>query len=278
MAAITATVQQCGEEIDWQQTYFYVTQSFIGPDDDILEMGADYKQGTKHSIHDNECVVETCRTTKIESDRTKLTFTARGTLSAAPNIISETWSVTMAQLEVPLYKYCSPAISAISGDTYGNASYLNAWENEQNGVLKSNYRFNYFDENAQSNQVIELSGKTKTLAETIAAGVDSRMCFYPQMTRVTNCYDISKLPSIADREKYLNLIDNTPQSIMSGYYSLTYSWLKSSFDIQKNADSTFTLTESWIGTPPYMGTWNEGMYSADPSKRWQMWGETRSSN
>jgi hypothetical protein len=77
------------------------------------------------------------------------------------------------------------------------------------------------------------------------------------------------LPNYNARISALNYIDNTPSEIDLGQ---NYSWLKSAFDLQQNTDGSWNVTESWIGTPEYLGKWNPGLY--DKNDHWNMWRES----
>lgn len=277
---LSATVYQCGEEIDWGQKFATVTRTYVGPDNDILDMGNDYKVGTSVTIGTRlSGSIQSCKTTKIEADRSKLVYVARaknitgsggGGDDPDPNILDTVWQVTMAQMEVPLYRYCSPTASP-TDSTYGNAVVLNQWENAA-FVDKNAYKYRTADPNTEEweeETPTALAGRTLDIAKLLNAGTESRLVFYPQATRVTTCYDYTALSNYNERISALNYIDNTPSEIDLGQ---NYSWLKSAFDLQQNTDGSWNVTESWIGTPEYLGKWNPGLY--DKNDHWNMWKES----
>ena len=265
--ALTATVYQSGEEIDWGQKFAMVTRTYIGPDNDILDMGKANKVGSGLNLGNGlSGTVQSCKTIKLDADRSKLVYTVRSKNYEGsggeedPNLLDETWQVTMAQMEVPLYRYCSP--DAENGDEdYGNAVALNAWENETDPTLKNEFKYMGDD-----GEPVTLAGRTLDLAKLINSGVEARLVFYPQATLVTNCEDYKKVSNFSNRRAALNYIDDTPNDELD----LTgYSWLKSSFDWNQNADGTWVLTETWIGSPQYLGDWAKGLY--DKNNHWNMY-------
>lgn len=273
---ITATVYQCGEEIDWGDKITTISRSYIGPDDDILAMAKEHHAGTSIVIADNlSGIVKSCKTTKIESDRTKLTYVVQkgNEDDDDPNIIDETWQVTMAQMDVPLYRYCSPSAS-ISATDFGNSTALNAWEQGET-MDKLAYKFRSYNPSiSQWEDAQPLSGRTLEIAHMIAAGTEARLVFYPQATRVTTCIDYTKIGSFDDRINALNWIDDTPSTELD-LGNVSYTWLKSAFDIQQLQDGSWTVTETWIGTPEYLGQWRPELY--DYRKHWEMYVEQLSS-
>lgn len=279
--SLTANVYQKGEDIQWGDKAAIVTRSYIGPDDSILNYAYTNKIGSGYDCeHGLSGRVESCRTLKIDADRSQCTLVVNCPYDSGDNpdeALNTTWACNMAQLELPLYKYCTPNYTSSDLSTWGDAAAIEAWEHEDNPTLKTNYHYTVFDTQTQETTEKELEGRSLEIAKMMNSGVDNRICFYPQATRVTRWASLSDVQgegtSLKDREAELNLKDTQPlSSDLTAFLTVeNYSWLKSGYDIQQNTDGSWSLTESWIGTPTYLGEWNNALYSKDDNVRWKMW-------
>jgi hypothetical protein len=271
---ITATVYQKGEDIQWGDKWATVTRVYIGTDDSILGEAYSKKAGTSYDCgHGLSGIVESCKTQKLDADRTQLQLLVRcpydkSSLSDEAGSLDTTWACTMSQMEVPLYRYCSP-LSSSDPTEWGNAAAIEAWEHEEDPTLKADYSYT----NPGTGETESLMGRSLDIAKLMNAGVDARICFYPQATRTTRYAALSDVHNIHSREKKLNYIDKEPlKGELDEFMSVDdYSWLKSGYDVTQNTDGSWTLVETWIGTPEYLGEWNENLYSSSDAKRWDMW-------
>jgi hypothetical protein len=253
MAEISATVKQLHERVDYYDTYKMTTATFIGPESQLSGVASSNKKGSKYQgIADH--IVQSSTTDKIEADRLKWTVTYKTVLStgggggggASDPYISRTWSMSMTQYEYPLYKYLNAE----------EAKLLKKWEttdDEHRGEFKY---VSAFEEGTGNKLYGSLSGMPLSVATKMWNGVESVLRFYPQATRTSIYEDKQTFAYIYGN---LNHIDDTPDDEFS---ELSCQWLKSGADWTENNDTTWTLTESWIGAPHWdsnlygLGAWN----------------------
>ncbi len=267
---ITATVYQCGEEINWSDQYAEITRTYVGEDNEMIQFALNHKVGSTIAENGLSGIVTACKSTKMESEKTKVQYTVQASYGEA-SVIDAVWTVTMAQMEVNLYRYCAPPASgggSVDEENWGDAAKLKAWENEENATLKNAYQYRQYNVETNDNEIYQLSGRTKDIAQLIAAGVEARLVFYPQATYTRVVQDYANIPDFQDRMATLNCIDPWPNTELSGI-GQSYYWLKSACDLQQNSDDTWTFTESWIGTPEYLGNWSKNLYGKED--HWNMY-------
>ena len=266
--AITSEVYQSGETIDWQNNYMVVDRSYVGPDTLILQMAEANRRGSGYDLGNSlSGEVEQCNTTKLDSDRTKLDLKIKCAIGTGDaNVLQDTWTVQIAQMEVPLYRYCKPNFTSADVNNWGEAPAINAWENETDVNLKSAYKYRQYNPELKEYSTLDLSGRSLSIAMIINGGTESRMTFYPQASRTTICKDYTQLSNYEYRKNHLNYADNTPANFVD---TISCMWLKTAFDLQQNTDNTWTVTESWIGSPYDLGGWQEPLYGF--ANHWKMW-------
>jgi len=174
----------------------------------------------------------------------------------------ETWSLKSVRNDVSLMAYCgiSPGANPQRVD-------LEMWLKETDAELASAYKYR---KNEDDTEGTELSEASKALADKFLKGADSVIRVYPVLTKTriyTSCpatvyenlcrVDTPSVTEAAVVEKPGNLAN-----IIS-----SHSWLKVQDDLEKNADGSFSRTESWMGLPTSERTWDEDFYG---SSAWPM--------
>ena len=249
MAEINETVKQLGEKVEFFPKYTMTTASFIGPVATLSGVALSNRKGDKFQSTENT-IIESSSTEKIEADRMRWNVSYKTWLSSGGGgesdpYTSQTWSMSMTQYEFSLDKYLDP----------DNAAKYNSWKNTDEEHKKA---FKYLElvSPGAGPQYDDLDGMALSCAKKFFAGIESVIKFYPQATRTT-VYD--SLHNFKTRASALNHIDN---SAVSAEFGLSCSWLKSQFDWTENSDTTWTLTESWIGVPSD-NPWDEQLYGKD---------------
>ena len=239
MADTLTTVKQCNETKEYLYRKTVVKTSFIGSDSDIETLASVQKKGTPFSGLSSQVqnsVIESSTTEKMESDRTKWNvvysiYSNQG--SGDDTFYTSQDSMTMVQYQFPLYKYLDADESAA----------VASWENLDSTEVKNKKKFKYKKEDGSFDDLKNVSEKAEKVAKKLFAGIEYVQKSYPQITHVER-FNTKK--ALTARKNKLNHIDdsnNVPDMISD------YSWLKTQFDWQENDDSTWTLTESWIGVP-----------------------------
>lgn len=233
-------IKQIGKKVEYLSGYTITTETYIGPDDEIATKASQNVVGGKYDGLSSN--IRSSITEKIEADRSKWTVVYGKQASSGggdnDDLIKQTWTMTMTQYEYPLEKY-------LSADEAGQVA---AWEQTD---IKHKKNFEFFVDMSQTGAVYQmLAGKALQVAKKKFAGIESVLKFYPQAT-CTSLY--GKYSSFTDRANKLNHIDD---SSLSSDFGLGVHWLKSGFDWTQNQDGTWTLTESWIGSPK----WDEDLY------------------
>lgn len=259
-----STVKQCSETREYLYQKTVVRTSFIGEDEAINTLASQQKKGTAFSGLSTAIpysIIDSSITEKIQADRTKWTVTysiytpktkpggGGGGEDDSPYYVEKD-SMTMAQYQFPLYKY-------LLSNEYAA---VRAWENlpTKYTTLKTDFGFLSADANNNETSVYlsSVSDKALNTAMKIASGIEYVQKSYPIMTHTEQ---LSARRTMTTRLEKLNHIDNSVYmpSIKDSYPN--YQWLKTQFDWVENDDSSWTLTESWIGTPNEQ-PWDKDLY------------------
>lgn len=236
-----STVQQMSETRDYLYQKTRVHVEFIGEDSAIETLASTQRKGAHYTGLSggtalSSSYIDSSRTEKIQADRTKwivdYSIYTDKSGGGGNSFYTSTDSMTMTQYQFPLYKY-------LSADEAGPVA---SWENLDYTEVEHKKNFEYND-NGQWKYLSAVSDKALEVAKKLFAGIEYVQKSYPQITHVEK-HGI-KL-AMTERQNRLNHIDTSDDvpDLIDGY-----SWLKTQFDWQENDDSTWTLTESWIGVP-----------------------------
>ena len=253
-----STVKQCSETKEYLHQKTLVRTSFIGEDSAIETLASTQKKGTAFSGLSSAIpysVIDSSTTEKLEADRTKWTvsysiYTPKVKPGGGGGDDPSTYytskdSMTMAQYQFPLYKYL------LSDE----AAAVMSWENLAGNEVSAKQNFQYMKSDGSFDYLSSVSDKAYKAAKKMAAGIEYVQKSYPQITHVEQ---LSSFKTMTTRQNRLNHIDDSsdvPDLIAN------YQWLKTQYDWQENDDGTWTLTESWMGTPEDQ-PWDEDLYGS----------------
>ena len=257
MSNALSTVQQMSETRDYLYQKTKVHVEFIGEDSAIETLASTQRKGTHYTgIGGGSALsssyIDSSRTEKIQADRTKWIvdysiYTPKGGGGGGGGeggqYYTSTDSMTMVQYQFPLYKYLDQ----------DEAAAVASWENLSDEDTEHKKNFEYRKENGSYEALSAVSEKAEKVAKKMFAGIEYVQKSYPQITHVEK---FANRLTMTLRQDRLNHIDNTtdvPDLIDD------YSWLKTQYDWQENDDSTWTLTEAWIGVPD-SDPWDTDLY------------------
>ena len=255
-----STVKQCSETKEYLFQKTVVKTSFIGEDEAINTLASQQKKGTAFSGLSTAIpysIIDSSITEKIQADRTKWTVTysiytpktkpggGGGGEDDSPYYVEKD-SMTMAQYQFPLYKYL------LSNE----AAAVRSWELLAGNDISAKQNFQYRDEADNLQYLSAVSAKALETAKKMAAGIEYVQKSYPIMTHTEQ---LSARRTMTTRLEKLNHIDDSiyMPSIKDSYPN--FQWLKTQFDWVENDDSSWTLTESWMGTPEDQ-PWDKDLY------------------
>jgi len=239
---INDTIKQLNERVEYFNTYTLTTTSFIGLSSVISGLAVENKKGATY----DGGIVQSSVTEKIEADRAKWTVQYKTQLSGGGGesdpYTSQTWTMNMSQVEYPIEKFLSES----------DASEFQKWKNTDD---EHKAKFQYFAAMSQGAgpQYGDLTGRALSAAQKTLNGLEAVLRFYPQATRTSN-YKVKH--TFSSRAGKLNHIDSTPGS----QFDVSCSWLKTGFDWAQNNDTTWTLTETWMGAEK----WDNELYGDNP--------------
>ncbi len=232
----------------YQKTKVHV--EFIGEDGAIATLASAQKKGTHFSGLSgsglSSTYIDSSRTEKIQADRTKwmvdYTIYTDKSGGGGNSFYTSTDSMAMVQYQFPLYKY-------LSAD---EAAAVASWENLSEEEVEYKKTFQYSD-NGSYKYLSSVSEKAEKVAKKLFAGIEYVQKSYPQITHVEKHGIKLAMTARQNRLNHIDTSDDVPDMIAN------YSWLKTQYDWQENDDSTWTLTESWIGVPE-SDPWDEDLY------------------